>query len=209
MSMERTQKVCTRGHQMQPDWDVCPYCPSPSASGGGGAQGGSAQGGGNGGGGGHAPGGNPALARTVRMDATEIRAAAPVAPAVAPAAAAPAPPPPPRKTEIFERPPQIQGIAWLVGATGSERGRTHRIDRERAVAGASSGCDIVLSGDHVSEQHASFRFQERHFVVTDLDSTNGTSVNGEAVQQRVLADGDRLTLGGGEWIFKCVVFEDA
>lgn len=207
MSMERTQKVCTRGHQMEPDWEVCPYCPSPSASGGGGS-GAGAHGGGNGGGSGHAMGGNPALARTVRMDATEIRAAAPVAAGAASAAAQPSPPPP-RKTEILERPPQIQGIAWLVGARGSERGRTHRIDRERAVAGASSGCDIVLSGDHVSEQHASFRFQEGHFVVTDLDSTNGTSVNGEAVQQRVLADGDRLSLGGGEWIFKCVVFEDA
>jgi len=183
MSIDRTQKMCVHGHQMEPDWEVCPYCPSPVTTG-------------DGGGG----GGNPALARTVRMDATEVRAAArPVVPA----------PPPVRKTEILERPPQIQGIAWLVGALGSERGRTHRIDRDRCIAGAAGSCDIILAGDHVSEQHASFRFQDRRFVVTDLDSTNGTKVNGEPVHQQPLNDGDRLTLGGGEWIFKCVVFEDA
>jgi len=183
MSMERTQKVCLRGHQMEPEWEVCPYCPSTGAAG--------EPGGG---------GGNPALARTVRMDATEVRAAIQPVPAA---------PPPIRKTEILERPPRIEGIAWLVGAKGKEQGRTHRIDKERCVAGASSGCDLVLSGDHVSDQHASFRFQDRRFVVTDLDSTNGTKVNGEAVHQQPLSDGDRLTLGGSEWIFKCVVFEDA
>lgn len=183
-SMEQTRKVCIRGHEMEPAWEVCPYCPSPASTGSPG----------------EGTGGNPALARTVRMDATEVRAAAP------PAAAAP---PPARKTEIMERPPQIEGTAWLVGATGSDRGRMHRIDRARCVAGASSGCEIVLTGDHVSDQHASFRFMDRRFVLTDLDSTNGTRVNGKTVHQHDLNDGDRVSLGGGDWIFKCVVFEDA
>lgn len=172
MNMYRTQKVCANGHQMEPDWEVCPYCPSSGAT-------------------------NPALARTVKLDATEMRTAT-------------APPSPvARKTEILEHPPRIDGIAWLVGASGPERGRTHRIDKDRAVAGASASCDIVLSGDHISDQHASFRFQEKHFVVTDLDSTNGTFVNGDRVHQHTLADGDRVSMGGVEWVFKCVVFEEA
>jgi len=172
MNMQRTQKVCLNGHQMEPDWEVCPYCPSSGTT-------------------------NPALARTVKIDATEMRTAT-----------QPPNPPAARKTEILERPPQIDGIAWLVGARGPEKGRTHRIDKDRALAGASPSCDIVLSGNAVSDQHASFRFQEKHFVVTDLDSTNGTFVNGDRIHQHALADGDRVSLGGGEWVFKCVVFEE-
>ncbi len=176
MNMNRTQKVCANGHPMEVDWEVCPYCPGTGAGTG---------------------AANPALARTVKIDATELR------PVAAAAAAAPS-----RKTEILERPPRIAGLAWLVAAGGPGRGRTHRIEKDRAVAGASSTCDIVLDGDHVSDQHVSFRFQEGGFVVTDLDSTNGTKVNGEAVHQRRLDDGDRISLGAADWIFKCVVFDE-
>jgi hypothetical protein len=146
---------------------------------------------------------NPGLARTVMMDATGLR------PAGAPPAPAPAHASPVRKTEIMERPPRIEGVAWLVAADGPGRGRTHHIEKARALLGAAAGCDIVLEGDHVSDQHASVRFHDGGFALTDLDSTNGTRVNGEDVHQRRLEDGDRVSLGGTEWVFKCVVFEEA
>jgi pSer/pThr/pTyr-binding forkhead associated (FHA) protein len=33
------------------------------------------------------------------------------------------------------------------------------------------------------------------WTLTDLGSTNGTQLNGQTVQQRALADGDRITIG--------------
>lgn len=181
MNMEATQKVCTNGHRMEPDWEVCPYCPSARA-------------------------GDPALARTVKVDATRMEA-------IRVDAARPSSPPPvspsPRHTEIIRRDPMPAGIGWLVAAAGPSRGKTHRIDAGRATIGAAANCDVALEGDHISDRHASVRFHEGGFLVTDLDSTNGTFVNGEPVQQRALADGDRLTLGTSEWIFKCVVFNDS
>ena len=45
-------------------------------------------------------------------------------------------------------------------------------------------------------------------TLADLDSTNGTRLNGEPVHKSELADGDRIGLGGPSWTFKCVVFQD-
>lgn len=136
----------------------------------------------------------PDLAPTVRV---EDAAAAPQ-PAVAAG----------RKTELMDRPLMIEGLGWLVGVTTGNKGRTHRIDGERTTVGAASECDIVLDSDHVSERHASLRFQDRGFVVTDLDSTNGTFINGDEVRQHDLADGDRIRFGSAEFVFKCVVFDE-
>jgi len=137
----------------------------------------------------------PDLAPTMRAeDVAAQPAAAPVAEA--------------RKTEMIDRPLLIEGLGWLVGIAAINKGQTHRIDGERTTVGADHECDIVLSSDHVSERHASLRFQESAFVVTDLDSTNGTFLNDDEVQQGQLSDGDRIRFGSEEFVFKCVVFDD-
>jgi hypothetical protein len=133
------------------------------------------------------------LARTVRIEDVPP----PPVPAVAPA----------RRTEILDRPLVIAGLGWLVADKGQKQGQVHRLESERVSLGAASDCDIVLEEPHVSEHHASIRFRDREFVVTDLDSTNGTFVNGESINQHTLADGDRVRFGSSEWVFKCLVFE--
>jgi hypothetical protein len=137
---------------------------------------------------------SPELAKTVKVEET-VRAAAP--------AAAPAP----RKTEIISNAPRIDGLAWLVATNGPQRGRMYKIDGERMTIGAAGDCDITVEETHVSDHHASVRFRDGGFVITDLDSTNGTFVGGERIEQRPLADGDRVRFGSSEWTFKCVVFE--
>lgn len=135
---------------------------------------------------------NPALARTVRID--------PDAPAPKKADD------PMRRTVVMNRPPEIGAVAWLVSDRGPAKGTVHRIEGERSILGAA-GADVVIDDAHVSEQHASLRFADGVFTLTDLDSTNGTRLNGEPVQKSDLADGDRIGLGETSWIFKCVVFE--
>ena len=57
-------------------------------------------------------------------------------------------------------------------------------------------CDVVVADPNVSRRHAEVRRQDGQFVVVDLDSTNGTTVNGARVKERRLADGDEIAVGG-------------
>jgi len=62
--------------------------------------------------------------------------------------------------------------------------------------------DIILEDTRVSRHHAQLRYRARRFWVNDLGSTNGTYVNGDPVQEQALSDGDVLSFGGLELVFK-------
>jgi hypothetical protein len=64
------------------------------------------------------------------------------------------------------------------------------------VIGRSGRCDVVLLDPSISRRHALVSFRRSRCSVRDLGSTNGTHVNGSAVDTAVLLPGDVLTLGG-------------
>jgi len=75
-------------------------------------------------------------------------------------------------------------------------------DGSRVVLGAETveigrlpECTIVVSDPNVSRRHAEIRRRGNDVIVVDLRSTNGTRVNGVAVRERVLEDGDEVTVG--------------
>ena len=53
----------------------------------------------------------------------------------------------------------------------------------------------MVSDPNASRRHAEIRRVGNDVVVVDLDSTNGTRVNGAAVHERKLADGDQIVIG--------------
>ena len=55
---------------------------------------------------------------------------------------------------------------------------------------------VVLDDDRVSRSHAVIDWNGDRFTVTDLDSSNGTYVNGERVTVQALAHGDTIDMGG-------------
>lgn len=61
---------------------------------------------------------------------------------------------------------------------------------ERFVIGRDSSCDLVLPSDLVSRRHAVLYEDEGDFVLQDLNSGNGTLVNGQRRSQYRLRDGD-------------------
>jgi DNA-binding CsgD family transcriptional regulator len=68
------------------------------------------------------------------------------------------------------------------------------------VVGRGVGVDIQLEDDSVSRRHARFRITENGPIVEDLDSRNGTRVNGRTINSPVvLALGDRVALGDSEF----------
>jgi len=63
--------------------------------------------------------------------------------------------------------------------------------------------NIVFHDDQrVSRRHAQIAFRYGQFLLYDLNSTNGTMINGQPVTQIVLSPGDKISLGGLEMIFQ-------
>lgn len=66
----------------------------------------------------------------------------------------------------------------------------------RTVVGRSSEADVRLSDEAVSWNHLEIELRGEVLMATDLDSRNGTALNGEPLDRpRRLADGDTLILG--------------
>jgi pSer/pThr/pTyr-binding forkhead associated (FHA) protein len=63
------------------------------------------------------------------------------------------------------------------------------------VIGRLPECGVVLSDPNVSRRHAEVKRQGSDVVLADLQSTNGTRVNGVPVRERVLEDGDEIMVG--------------
>lgn len=86
--------------------------------------------------------------------------------------------------------PDMQAMPVLVMPDGS---RLELVDGT-LVLGRSAECDILLDSTAASKRHAELRIHGGSVTLVDLGSTNGSRVNGEMVQERVLASGDSLEL---------------
>ncbi|TMM32970.1 MAG: DUF2662 domain-containing protein [Actinobacteria bacterium] len=87
-------------------------------------------------------------------------------------------------------------------ATLSWDGRRHEIEKRRVVIGRSKDCDIQVADPNVSRRHAEVRQEGAAHWVVDLDSTNGTEVNGRRLKRAKLRPGDTITVGSTELVFE-------
>ena len=75
------------------------------------------------------------------------------------------------------------------------------INASSVIAGNSDAVDIKLENRFVSRRHFQVRFESDVFYISDLDSTNGTYLNGRKLnpnEQQILRDGDVVGLGVDE-----------
>jgi hypothetical protein len=86
-------------------------------------------------------------------------------------------------------------------ATLSWDGRRHELTKRRAVIGRSKDCDVQVADPNVSRRHAEVRQEGAAHWVVDLDSTNGTEVNGRRLKRAKLRPGDTITVGSTELVF--------
>ena len=66
--------------------------------------------------------------------------------------------------------------------------------------GRSADCELALRDARVSRHHARLHARDGVLVLTDLDSTNGTRVNGQRIREVTLGEGDRILVGETELI---------
>ena len=86
---------------------------------------------------------------------------------------------------------------------GPLRGKQHRELRENSLLlGRSPTCDVWLKDALVSRRHARLeRSPDGFWRIWDLQSSHGTAVNGKRTEMAVLADGDRIAVGGSRLTF--------
>lgn len=85
--------------------------------------------------------------------------------------------------------------AELVLIENGRPGRTYSLSKDRVIIGRLAESDVVLADPGSSRRHAEVRRDNTDFVIADLGSTNGTMVNESTIGERVLEDGDRITIG--------------
>jgi small-conductance mechanosensitive channel len=126
----------------------------------------------------------------------------PVAPAAAEAVepAVPAPPHP------AAAPPGAQEDAptpsRLYVLEGPERGRSLALSGAPVTVGRSRSCSLPLTDPNASKEHLRIGWESGSYVLTDLGSSFGTRLNGQAVSRAALSPLDRIAVGDTVMIFE-------
>lgn len=85
-------------------------------------------------------------------------------------------------------------MSWSIKAiTGPFAGQEVLIDQTKVI-GRDPSVDIVLQGGHISRKHAELSVRDNMLWVKDLNSSNGTYVNGARITEQQLNKGDELQL---------------
>ena len=84
---------------------------------------------------------------------------------------------------------------------GADRGRVYENLNPPITIGREEGNSVQLNDERISRFHLKIQDDQNKLVLTDLESTNGTRVNGEDTQLRLLRYGDVISLGRSVLLF--------
>ncbi len=92
-------------------------------------------------------------------------------------------------------------MAWLMVKVGA-KDRGHQIDEDVVFVGSAEDAHVRVGGDGVAPRHCQvLRIGDRYRLI-DLGAASGTSVNGAAVRDHVLSDGDVIQVGVATMTFR-------
>ncbi|HTC85147.1 MAG TPA: DUF3662 and FHA domain-containing protein [Candidatus Acidoferrum sp.] len=98
-------------------------------------------------------------------------------------------------TAVFRVPQPTTPLAVLRELRQDGRGRSIVVDGRPLTLGRANDNDVVLGDGGVSRHHARLQGRGGALILTDLQSRNGSRVNGVTVTEVVLGPGDRIQLG--------------
>ena len=109
-----------------------------------------------------------------------------------------------RRTVVLSDKQKLPVVGWFVALTGQHRGEDFRVREGPNTIGSSQDADIVLRDGGISAMHASLRYKDQKFMITDLDSTDGTFLNdrSDPIAREELKDGDVVRIGEASLKFK-------
>ena len=89
----------------------------------------------------------------------------------------------------------------LVAIAGKFQGAVLSITDSPAIIGRESAATLCLPEGSVSRRHSQIERDGDDFILTDLDSLNGTFVNDVPIKRRTLEHGDRIRIGDSHFLF--------
>lgn len=105
---------------------------------------------------------------------------------------------PPQGTQTAPGRPRL---VLLAGGTTSQE-RSFPLTQPVTVLGRGAEADVRVVDTGVSRLHAELHLEDSGVRLVDLQSTNGTLVNGSRVSNAMLSDGDRIELGTTALIYR-------
>jgi len=91
----------------------------------------------------------------------------------------------------------VRGQAFLLVRDGPA-GRLFPLERNVVTIGRALDNDLVIEHPSVSRHHAEVRRQAEGFYLVDMQSTNGTLLNGRRIATAYVGEGDRIQVGDVE-----------
>ncbi len=98
----------------------------------------------------------------------------------------------PKKTQIGAGGGSSPMLQVVAGAFS----KNFRLNKPTMTIGRGAMNDVIVPEQTVSTQHATITIEHGSFYLNDLDSTNGTFVNGSRIDKQLLKPGDLIKMGG-------------
>jgi pSer/pThr/pTyr-binding forkhead associated (FHA) protein/uncharacterized protein involved in exopolysaccharide biosynthesis len=121
--------------------------------------------------------------------------------------------PPPRSTtegsleqqlnQLVQAEADTSANAFLLVVEGPQAGRLHVVPNGVITIGRGTNVDLKLNDPSASQAHARIEARDGIYRLEDLNSRNGTRVNGETVRSMVLHHKDAIVIGGTSLVFLC------
>src|ERR1051325_10104125 len=89
----------------------------------------------------------------------------------------------------------------LAAISGKLKGAVFAIDDDALVIGRETAANLCLADASVSRRHSKIDKKDQGFVITDLESLNGTFINDVPIKTRLLEHGDRVRIGESQFLF--------
>src|SRR5689334_3223380 len=89
----------------------------------------------------------------------------------------------------------------LAAISGKLKGAIFALNEESLVIGRETAANLCIPDASVSRRHSKIEKNDLGFVLTDLESLNGTFVNDVPVKSRLLDHGDRVRIGDSQFLF--------
>jgi len=160
-------KFCAKGHQMEDSWDTCPTCQTTGYQ--------------------VPTGAGGAVAKT-RLETDAPKEAGGGAAGAGAAGGG-------RRTVLISEKRKPPVVGWFVAMSGDQKGEDFRLHDGKNSVGSGADSQISLKDSTVSGQHASVRYEDGKFMLTDLDSSNGTYLNDRKIVREELKDNDMIRFG--------------
>jgi pSer/pThr/pTyr-binding forkhead associated (FHA) protein len=97
--------------------------------------------------------------------------------------------------------PKARGV--LIICTGGFEGMEYELTSDETLIGRNPKTDITLLDENISREHAIVLLDEETgaYTIEDLQSSNGTKVNGKRIRSADLIDADEIEIGNTRFRF--------